>query len=58
MILGMDEPTPGVLRYKGPRHAELTSSEKRSWFYREVQPVFQDPFADLQPSQAHRPLSV
>src|SRR4051794_23113696 len=49
MILGMENPTTGTLRYKGRSIAELTSQEKRSWFFREVQPVFQDPFATFSP---------
>jgi peptide/nickel transport system ATP-binding protein len=49
MILGMEQPTSGVLRYKDRNVAELTSYEKRSWFFREVQPVFQDPFATFSP---------
>ena len=49
MILGMEHPTTGVLKYKGRSIAELTSQEKRSWFFKEVQPVFQDPFATFSP---------
>jgi peptide/nickel transport system ATP-binding protein len=49
MILGMERPTSGVLRYKGRNIAELSRREKRSWFFREVQPVFQDPFAAFSP---------
>lgn len=49
MILGMERPTAGVLSYKGRSVAQLTGYEKRSWFYKEVQPVFQDPFATFSP---------
>lgn len=49
MFLGMEEPTSGVLRYKGRDVAGLSRKEKREWFYREVQPVFQDPFAAFSP---------
>jgi peptide/nickel transport system ATP-binding protein len=49
MILGMERPTAGVLSYKGRNVAELTGHEKRSWFFKEVQPVFQDPFATFSP---------
>ncbi len=49
MILGMERPSAGVLRYKDRNVAELTMREKRSWFFREVQPVFQDPFATFSP---------
>jgi len=49
MILGMEKPTSGVLKYKDRDIATLTSREKRQWFFREVQPVFQDPFATFSP---------
>lgn len=49
MILGMEQPTTGVLRYKDRNVVELTMREKRTWFFREVQPVFQDPFATFSP---------
>jgi peptide/nickel transport system ATP-binding protein len=49
MILGMELPTAGILRYKGRDIAQLSGREKRSWFFREVQPVFQDPFAAFSP---------
>ncbi len=49
MILGMERPTGGVLNYKGRNVAELTRREKRAWFFKEVQPVFQDPFATFSP---------
>lgn len=49
MILGMEQPTDGVLCYKDRSVAALTKFEKRSWFFREVQPVFQDPFATFSP---------
>jgi peptide/nickel transport system ATP-binding protein len=49
MILGMERPSSGVLSYKGRNVAELNSKEKRSWFFRQVQPVFQDPFATFSP---------
>ncbi len=49
MILGMELPSTGVLQYKARNVAELTKREKRSWFFREVQPVFQDPFATFSP---------
>jgi len=49
MILGMDQPTAGTLRYKGHDVAAISAKEKRSWFFKEVQPVFQDPFAAFSP---------
>jgi peptide/nickel transport system ATP-binding protein len=49
MVLGLETPTSGRLTYKGREVAKLTPSEKRHWFFREVQPVFQDPFATFSP---------
>ena len=49
MILGMDAPSLGQLLYKGRPISELTVKDKRDWFYKEVQPVFQDPFAAFSP---------
>jgi peptide/nickel transport system ATP-binding protein len=49
MILGMERPSAGVLQYKGRNIGTLTAHEKRTWFFREVQPVFQDPFAAFSP---------
>jgi len=49
MIMGMELPTGGVLRYKGRDVAKLSGRERRSWFFKEVQPVFQDPFATFSP---------
>jgi peptide/nickel transport system ATP-binding protein len=49
MILGMERSTAGTLCYKGRNVAELTGHEKRHWFFKEVQPVFQDPFATFSP---------
>lgn len=49
MILGMEEPSTGILNYKGRSIARLSRREKRSWFFKEVQPVFQDPFATFSP---------
>lgn len=49
MILGMEEPTTGELHYKERRVTKLSAKEKRDWFFKEVQPVFQDPFAAFSP---------
>ena len=49
MILGMETSSSGELRYKGRNVASLNGREKRSWFFKEVQPVFQDPFAAFSP---------
>lgn len=49
MFLGLETPTSGVLSYKGRSVADLNGKEKRTWFFKEVQPVFQDPFAAFSP---------
>ncbi len=49
MVLGMEEPTAGSLCYKGREVSSISRKEKRSWFLKEVQPVFQDPFAAFSP---------
>ena len=49
MILGMERATFGALTYKGKDIGSLSKKEKRAWFYRQVQPVFQDPFAAFSP---------
>jgi peptide/nickel transport system ATP-binding protein len=49
MVLGMIEPTSGILQYKGRDIAHISGRDKRAWFYKDVQPVFQDPFAAFSP---------
>jgi peptide/nickel transport system ATP-binding protein len=49
MLLGMELASSGSLHYKGRNIETLSQKDKRSWFYREVQPVFQDPFAAFSP---------
>jgi peptide/nickel transport system ATP-binding protein len=49
MILGLEEPTSGNVYFKGRDVAKLSKKERRSWFMKEVQPVFQDPFATFSP---------
>lgn len=49
MILGMESVSEGGLYYKGRDISSLSNREKRAWFFREVQPVFQDPFAAFSP---------
>ncbi|HEY1295809.1 MAG TPA: ABC transporter ATP-binding protein [Chloroflexota bacterium] len=49
MILGMIEPSAGQLVFKGHDVLKLNDRERRQWFRREVQPVFQDPFATFNP---------
>ena len=49
MILGLVEPTSGLLQFKGRNLTGLPASERRKWFMKEVQPIFQDPFAAFSP---------
>jgi peptide/nickel transport system ATP-binding protein len=49
MILGMIDPTEGMLLYKGKDVTSITRQEKRRWFMREVQPIFQNPFETFNP---------
>ncbi len=49
MILGLQQPTSGIIRFKGRDTTKLTGRERRQWFMREVQAVFQDPFATFSP---------
>jgi peptide/nickel transport system ATP-binding protein len=49
MILGLIEPTAGRLIFKDRDVLRLRGRERAQWFRREVQPVFQDPFATFNP---------
>ena len=49
MVLGMEVASTGILRYKDRVINDISKREMRRWFYREVQPVFQDPFAAFSP---------
>lgn len=49
MVLGLEGPTAGHILFKGRDVTRLSRQERRSWFMREVQPVFQDPFATFSP---------
>ncbi|MXV93346.1 MAG: ABC transporter ATP-binding protein [Chloroflexi bacterium] len=49
MVLGMESASEGVLRYKNRVINDISKKEMQTWFYREVQPVFQDPFAAFSP---------
>jgi peptide/nickel transport system ATP-binding protein len=49
MILGLVEPSAGRLLFKGRDVSRLGGRERRTWFRRQVQPVFQDPFATFNP---------
>jgi peptide/nickel transport system ATP-binding protein len=49
MVLGMEKPSLGIMQYKDRVLGDLSKRELRNWFYKEVQPVFQDPFAAFSP---------
>ena len=49
MILGLVEPSAGHLYFKNRDVTRLSAAERRSWFMKEVQPIFQDPFAAFSP---------
>ena len=49
LILGLTEPTSGRLRYRGKDITQLSRREKKSWYFKEVQPIFQNPFATFSP---------
>lgn len=49
MILALETPSSGELRFKGRDLARLSVRERREWFMKEVQPIFQDPFAAFSP---------
>ncbi|MCS7126095.1 MAG: ABC transporter ATP-binding protein [Aigarchaeota archaeon] len=48
IILGVHKPDEGLVEYKGKNIHSLKSSEAR-WFRREVQAIFQDPYATFNP---------
>ena len=48
LILGLDTPSAGSIRFGDRDVASLKGSDKRAW-RREVQAVFQDPYASLNP---------
>ena len=49
MILGLVQPSAGRLLFKGRDVGRITGRGQRAWFRRQVQPVFQDPFATFNP---------
>jgi peptide/nickel transport system ATP-binding protein len=49
MVLGLETPTTGHMYYKDRDVTKLSGRERRSWFLKEIQPVFQDPFATFSP---------
>lgn len=49
MVLGLVEPTSGSLKFKNREVTNMPAKERRHWFMRQVQPIFQDPFAAFSP---------
>ena len=49
MILGLIEPSSGKLTFKNREVTQMPARDRRTWFMREVQPIFQDPFAAFSP---------
>lgn len=49
MILGMINPSAGRLTFQGRDVTRLSRTERHNWFRREVQPIFQDPYAAFNP---------
>ena len=49
MILGLIAPSSGQLLFKNRDVSKLSTRERRAWFMKEVQPIFQDPFAAFSP---------
>ncbi len=49
MVLGLQDPTGGNIYYKGVDVTKINRRQRRQWFMREVQPIFQDPFATFSP---------
>ena len=48
LVLGLEEPTGGAIRFEGKDLQELNSAERRH-YRKSVQAVFQDPYASLNP---------
>lgn len=49
MVLGLERPSSGQMYYKGRQATQLRGRKNRRWFLKEVQPIFQDPFATFSP---------
>lgn len=49
MILGLEHPTSGDIRFEGQHNAERRTRAARRDFYRRVQPIFQNPFETFNP---------
>ena len=50
MLVGLEQPTHGTVRFEGSDAAELRAADRKG-FHRRVQMVFQDPYGALNPQQ-------
>ena len=49
LILGLEKISSGSIHFKGRDISQIPKKEKRNWLLKEIQPVFQDPFASFSP---------
>ncbi len=49
LILGLEKISSGSIYFKGRNISQISKREKRNWLLKEIQPVFQDPFASFSP---------
>ena len=49
IILGMEKPTNGEIFFENKNLLKLSNQERKKWFNKKIQPVFQDPFAAFNP---------
>ena len=49
LILGLEKISSGSIYFKGRDMNQIPKREKRNWLLKEIQPVFQDPFASFSP---------
>ena len=49
ILLGMEKPTNGEIFFENKNLLKLSNKERKKWFNKEIQPVFQDPFAAFNP---------
>ena len=45
----MEKPTNGEIFFENKNLLKLSNQERKKWFNKEIQPVFQDPFAAFNP---------
>lgn len=52
IICGLEEPTGGEVRLNGASVSDMHRSQRKTLLHREIQMVFQDPFASLDPRRS------